>query len=432
MQTVFYVSSIFSAKIASSAHATQSILGRTNYSYAIAMGKFVEALNGAGCSVIELTFPHILQGPIPSNNENRCVHLAFYPPDELRLLKHATNILMFAWEFSTLRTDDMLFSSHAFGSHVRMLETVDAVWTPSFYAANVIRRSCKLPVNVIPAPMRCSPRNRDDTEGGRSRRKADSLKVLHELEVVPLCIFPRHQTEASAHAFADKGFLLDRINSVTVFDKVVVYLTVLNPHDARKGLKESLEAFCRFSQERDGALWIIKTASYSDSLETINTRLLTHQIAREGDMVGQYFSDRILVCNTSLSDDEMSALYDLSDFYLCTSQAEGQNFPLQEAMAQGVVPVSVRHTAMADYITPENAVVLESEEQTLPPSIARKYGLCGAKWFYINPCEVFRGLKRSFDLTPQEYREMSVGAAGTISERFSGSVVMAKISDALR
>ena len=149
-------------------------------------------------------------------------------------------------------------------------------------------------------------------------------------------------------------------------------------------------------------------------------------------MVGQYFSDNIVICNASLSGDELNALYELTDFYLCTSHAEGQNFPLQEAMALGVVPISVRHTAMADYITTGNAIVLESEAQALPPSVARKYALSGARWFCARPFNVYEGLNRAFNLPPGDYERLSASAAGAIAEHFSASAIWSKMRAALQ
>ena len=202
---------------------------------------------------------------------------------------------------------------------------------------------------------------------------------------------------------------------------------MLNPHDARKGLRNAIEAFCRFSQEHEAAVWIVKTASHDDTLATINTRLLTHQIAREAELVGQYFSDNILICNETLSGDQLQALYELCDFYFCASFAEGQNFPLQESMATGAVPVSVNHTAMADYIVSENAIVIASSEQPLPPDVARKYELWGAAWFCAEAFDIYAGLERSFDLSQQDYARLSAAAAQTIEQRYSGPVVAAKI-----
>jgi hypothetical protein len=45
--------------------------------------------------------------------------------------------------------------------------------------------------------------------------------------------------------------------------------------------------------------------------------------------------------------------------------AEGQNPPLQEAMACGVVPIAPRHTAMLDYICEDNAIIVRSQRHPI-------------------------------------------------------------------
>ena len=92
------------------------------------MSKFLSALTAAKLDAVEVIHPEVLSGAhmLRPDLANRATHLAFYPPEWLRLLKGSRNILMFAWEFSTIKTDAMLLSSHAFGSQVSMLRLVDA------------------------------------------------------------------------------------------------------------------------------------------------------------------------------------------------------------------------------------------------------------------------------------------------------------------
>lgn len=424
---MFFLSSAF--RLTDTRHSLGKFLGRSGYSYSIAMNKFAVALKEENIAAREISFPAIVRDARELvDGTGELVHLAFYPPEDLRLLKHAMNIIMFPWEFSTLRTDDMLYSSHPFHSQLGMIETADAVWTPSHYSAEVIRRSTKTPVVVVPAPIRYYHGNPVSRTKDRALRRSRSLEILSNIDCVPLSVFPRRQAEASKKAYRDKMFLKEKISTIlSQHSNAHIYLTIINPHDARKGLREGIEAFVRFSQEYGGAVWIIKTSSHDDNLETINTRIFTHQFAREDIYVGQYFSDGILLCNNPLLTTELEALYSLSDYYICTSYAEGQNFPLQESMALGVVPISVRNTAMNDYITAENAIVIECHEQALPPAVARKYGLCGAKWFVANPHDIFESLRYSFNLREVAYDRLSQSAVSTIRDQYSTSTVCARI-----
>ena len=89
--------------------------------------------------------------------------------------------------------------------------------------------------------------------------------------------------------------------------------------------------------------------------------------------------ERVLLTTDALSRAEMDCLYEAAAFYVCTSNAEGQNLPLIEAMGHGVVPVSVNHTAMRDYVTPENAIVIPSRSGPFTMRLTLRYGLYGLK-----------------------------------------------------
>ncbi len=431
---VFYLSSQMSSQLFGTLEGLSRQLGRANYSYSLAMRKFCRAFEAENISFAELPAPSILRGPPAASaaDHRNPVHLAFYPPDELRLLKGCTNVLVFAWEFSRMRTDEIVISSHAFASHARMLALVDAVWTPSHYAAEVIRQVTSKPVHVIPAPLAVFPKIAASRIGGRLARQKKQIKILTRLHAVTLAIFPRYQPLASGLAYSEQFSIGTALSQrLQTSPGLTVFLSILNPHDARKGLLPAIEAFCRVSQLTPNALWIIKTASHDDTPESINTRLFTHQVARESDLAGQFFSDNIWICNDALSEDEMTSLYALADYYICTSHAEGQNLPLQEAMACGVVPVSVAHTAMADYIDEDDAIVIPSRKVMLPPDVANKYGLFGAEWFSSTMLDVHHALLYALLMPRSEYHRLSQNAFERISKAFSPQTILNAIRSAV-
>ena len=140
-----------------------------------------------------------------------------------------------------------------------------------------------------------------------------------------------------------------------------IYLSVFNPEDFRKNLDSMIRGFDAFLQQGHDDLLIIKALTGTErfSLEQVVRDVMVNKLAR-GSAFG---TENILVFNAFLTEEEMTLLYDAADFYLCTSIAEGQNLPLLEAMARGVVPVTTRTTAMLDYIDAENAVVIETERR---------------------------------------------------------------------
>jgi glycosyltransferase involved in cell wall biosynthesis len=116
-------------------------------------------------------------------------------------------------------------------------------------------------------------------------------------------------------------------------------------------------------------------------------------------------------------------LYRFSSAYLCSSLAEGQNPPLQEAMAYGVVPVTTRHTAMLDYIREDNAVIIRSQRRPIDrPDTAM--GLDpDASWHVCTSADVAYALRQFARLGEAARQELGVRARATIARDFSVTTV---------
>jgi glycosyltransferase involved in cell wall biosynthesis len=73
------------------------------------------------------------------------------------------------------------------------------------------------------------------------------------------------------------------------------------------------------------------------------------------------FSCRVLVLSGFLDDDDYQALIGATHFVVNASSAEGQCLPLVEFMSASRPAIAPLHTAMLDYISPENALIVASE-----------------------------------------------------------------------
>ena len=131
----------------------------------------------------------------------------------------------------------------------------------------------------------------------------------------------------------------------------------------------------------------------------------------------------ILACGL-MTDGEMDRLYRAADFFLCTSSAEGQNLPLLEAMARGVVPVSPATTAMSDYITEDNSVVLPATESPIYESAASAYGLTNAHWYEVSAKEVKLGIERAVSLHSDTLETKRATVIETVSKHYSPAAVI--------
>ena len=129
-----------------------------------------------------------------------------------------------------------------------------------------------------------------------------------------------------------------------------------------------------------------------------------------------------------LTDLEMSNLMNGSDFYLCASIAEGQNIPILEAMYHGCLPISTRNTAMADYLTDENCVVVPERRFPRPVSglaadvSTRRYSVDFADRFSIASA-----ISVALSLTPAEIRRRAKSARMVVAERFGVEAVAPRV-----
>jgi glycosyltransferase involved in cell wall biosynthesis len=140
-------------------------------------------------------------------------------------------------------------------------------------------------------------------------------------------------------------------------------------------------------------------------------------------------STRIFFLFDYLSDEQMRALYAISDFYLCTSVAEGQNLPIIEAMAEGVLPVSTINTAMLDYLSSDNCVEIKTrkfsafERETGADVARRSYAVA-----FCSQTDIGRALLRACRLPRAELDKLRLNAQRTVSQKFSLETVSALVS----
>ncbi len=135
----------------------------------------------------------------------------------------------------------------------------------------------------------------------------------------------------------------------------VVYTSILNPRDGRKNWEDILTAFCLAFRERDDATLIFKM-TYKDMsgyLEDIFA--LFCQL--------HPFKCRIVVVHGYIALEEYRALISATSYIVNASRSEGQCLPLMEYMSCGVPAIAPDNTAMADYISADNAFVVDSSPE---------------------------------------------------------------------
>ena len=134
-------------------------------------------------------------------------------------------------------------------------------------------------------------------------------------------------------------------------------------------------------------------------------------------------SNAVWLATARLAEPVLADLFRFSSAYLCSSAAEGQNLPLQEAMACGVVPITTRHTAMLDCICEDNAVIIRSQRRPIDRPDTAMGADPDASWHVCTSADVACALRQFAGLGEAARRELGARARAAIARDFSVATV---------
>lgn len=393
-------------------------LGQADYSYSFAMRGFVDALDEMEADYTVITNPEYISDIRERSNAEVNLHLSFYPPERVRLLKGAYNVNCFAWEFDRLRLPSEVLGFHAFADQATMLSVPDEVWVPSEHGAEAVRQSgVDTSVTMVSAPVLHNLTRKPRASRPSANDLSRLARGLQDVAWQPLAVLPRIQPQMNEGAVGRESNVTAILSRADEDRAPVVFVSVFNAHDFRKQIGPMIEGFLKFAAHRPEALLLLKMTT-PDTANSINDIVLKEQIMDVGRMIPPMISERVWITKQVLTRDELNRLFDMAAYYLCTSYAEGQNLPLIEAMGRGIVPLSVDHTAMESYISEETAVVVPSEKRPFDKRLTARYGLFGLETHFVTPGIVAEALNRAVDLPDEDYTARSAAGHALVRERF--------------
>jgi glycosyltransferase involved in cell wall biosynthesis len=356
-----------------------------------------------------------------------CLFLSFSPPQLTPLGLACPTAPVFAWEYETIPdeswTDDPRHDWRYVFARTGMALTLCSA------AAHAVRRSMgeAFPIWVTPAPV--FDRFAAQRTPARGWREPFEFAVEGALAIdvrdTDLAPFrpegpPRNAERALqmvqvARAAAAQPPL--RLEGV-------VYTSVLCPRDSRKNWEDMVAGFVWAFRETPTATLVLKLtqAGLEDAVGPI-LRFLGGLGA---------FRCRIVLIHGLLSDAAYAALIDATSYAVNTSVGEGQCMPLVEYMSCGRPAVAPAHTAMADYITPENAFVVPSRERgAIWPHDDR--GLQRSRNHQISFAELVRRYRESYRAAqdPARYARMSAASFESVRAFCSEDVVAGRLGELL-
>jgi hypothetical protein len=316
-------------------------MGLADYSYYFVMQRFLPVLQRIGL-VIQVRNPALEADRLSSVLKRLGVEsllLSFAPPNKTPQVR-CTTLPVFAWEYSTIPTES--WGGDERNNWQFALSQVRAAITHSGFAvaATQLAMGENFPVCSLPAPVW------DIYSALRSRQQHNDEWILHFSGLV----LDSHELGLrDTHTIVDPP--LER-NMQRVVLRGVVYAAVFNPNDGRKNWHDTLWAFCWAFRDNWSATLLIKLVHHDARFAC---EILLHEMKKLAP-----YKCRVVVIHGFLDDDAYQTMVNGVTYVVNSSYGEGQCLPLMEFMSAGKPALAPDHTAMADYITAENAFVLRS------------------------------------------------------------------------
>ena len=204
------------------------------------------------------------------------------------------------------------------------------------------------------------------------------------------------------------------------------FTAVLNPEDGRKNWPDLVSAFVFALRDRSDATLLIKVV-HRDAERGVAP--IAAALRRLGD-----FACRVVLVQAFLPDADYRHLVAGSTFAVNASRGEGQCLPLMEFMSAGVPAIAPDHTAMADYVSPDNAFVVPSgREPSAWPQDPRLLFTCHRRaidWGAL--VAAYRSAYRVATTDPAQYSAMSAAAIAATRSYCSIETVLAGLDGFLQ
>jgi hypothetical protein len=205
----------------------------------------------------------------------------------------------------------------------------------------------------------------------------------------------------------------------------LVFTSVLSPKDGRKNWQDILTAFCTVFREVADATLVLKIIGSDPAFWWWEFHDIVKALSP--------FSCRVLVINGFLDDQSYTRLIGATHFVVNASLAEGQCLPLVEFMSAGRPAIAPLHTAMLDYITRDNALIVASDVEfcSFPHDPRNMLTTTRHRIAWPSLCDAFAEAASIVRQNPARYASMSASAAATMKSYCSDQVAGQALADFL-
>ena len=328
------------------AKLTANALGAAEYSYGFVLRAFVPLLERFG-TVYTVDDPVSQVDPLYEAHLARgeaSLFLSFAPPHRTVLGLRAPTVPVIAWEYPTI--PNAVWDEDRRHDWRWVLRQTGRAITLSRLAAQAVKTAmgADFPVVAVPAPVW-------DRQGALRHLPLRRDKPA-TLEVEGFIFDSRAASFASGMATPAPP-PEQTLPTSTAVDGVV-FTSVLAPKDGRKNWPDIVTAFVTAMSRTPDATLVLKMIGADPKLWWWE---FYDRVSRLPP-----FECRVVVVNGYMDDARYAALVAATDWVVNASAAEGLCLPLVEFMCADRPAVAPRHTAMADYIEPSCALIVDAQE----------------------------------------------------------------------
>ncbi|OHC27619.1 MAG: hypothetical protein A2Y50_04025 [Pseudomonadales bacterium RIFCSPLOWO2_12_59_9] len=203
----------------------------------------------------------------------------------------------------------------------------------------------------------------------------------------------------------------------------IVYTGILRAEDELFSWLELVSAFCWTFREQPNATLILKFSHYN---QTSGRMALLTSLSRLSP-----FRCRVIAINAFLDNSQYEALIAASHFLVQPSQAEASALTAQEFLSAGRPVIGPAHAALADWLAPENALLIDGNLQPMHWSKdpAKKLHYSSLRLNWASLCHVLEQSYRITQEQPDRYQSMSKSARSEMAQRASKNHIKHMLCD---
>jgi hypothetical protein len=277
-----------------------------------------------------------------------CVLFSFGPPRRAPLTGRCPVIPVFGWGFPNLPTAS--WDGDLRSDWRNALRLTGRAVTFSQFAAAAVKAAmgADFPVAAIPPPVVVPP----EAEAPPPPAPRRALRVHGVVFDSREHQFDPNDTAAPQRVWRGDS---DADRAPQTLDiEGVLFTAVLDFEDGRKNWGELVAAFVTAHRDTRDAVLLLRLAAPDAGWPSQLYRWLA---------LLPRFACRVLAVRAPLEPAAMDELVAATDWCVSVANAEGLGLPLQRFLAAGRPAIAPAHTALADLIAPEHAVVVASEEE---------------------------------------------------------------------